>query len=327
MGMTMRRRQQQGYSLLELSVVLLIIGLVVGAGVALMVRSIEVNQQALTEQRMETIQRALLDYRRAFGRLPCPGNPTLPLVNQDFGVEANNPGRCRGGTILPQFISTATVSANLTNASATATVASTTPFSTGMFMENSNITGGVGAAIRSIDSATQFTLAATATATTTQNLTYVTIVAGAVPVKTLGLSDDFVADGWGRRFNYVVSVPFTAQGAFSAIDISDVRQRIRIVSTGTTDKVTHAAYALVSYGKNGHGGFARNGGATRLNSKSVNADEQINCDCNDVAVASNSVMFSRLVQKLPTENPANTRDLFDDIVVFATRQDLRTSLE
>jgi len=332
--MTMRRKQQQGYSLLELSVVMLIIALVAGAGLLTLMRSLEKKQQDLTDFRLRVLQESLYKYRLAYNRLPCPANLTLSLTSNVMGVEAANPGRCVGGSPAANFSTSATVpGVFFTNGSPVVQVTSVSTFSlsAGMYLSNGTYITGGGTTIRSIDSDTQITLAMPATLTGTNQVAYVNIAAGAVPVRTLGLSDDFAVDGWGRRFTYAVSVPFTASStftkAFDAIPVSDVKQRIRIVSTGTTNKVTNAAYAIISYGKNGHGAYTRNGGTTRFNANSSNTDEQINCDCNNAAVAANSVVFTRIVQKLPTENSSSFYDSFDDIVVFATRQDLRSSRE
>ncbi len=327
-------QHKKGFSLLELSVVLLIIALILGGGLLVLMNSLEAKQLELTQQRMEVIQKTLLKYRLAFGRLPCPANLTLSLTSNLMGVEAANPGRCVGGSPAANFSTTSTVpGVFFTNGSPVVQVTSVSTFSlsAGMHLSNGTYLTGGGTTIRSIDSDTQITLAMPATLTGTNQVTYVNIAAGAIPVRTLGLPDEFAVDGWGRRFTYAVSVPFTASNtftkAFDAIPVSDVKQRIRIVSTGTTNKVTNAAYALISYGKNGHGGFPRNGGTTRFNANSFNTDEQINCDCNNAAVAANSVSYTRIVQKLPTESSTSFYDNFDDVVVFGTRQDLRSSLE
>lgn len=81
--------------------------------------------------------------------------------------------------------------------------------------------------------------------------------AGAVPVRTLGLSDDYTYDGWGRKFTYVI-----ADGAGSKEDFIDPRFRsdIGIVDRKGIHKTninnpppfnSGAAFVLISYGKNG----------------------------------------------------------------------------
>jgi prepilin-type N-terminal cleavage/methylation domain-containing protein len=257
--------KKAGFSLLEMSVVLVIIGLVVGGGITLLVGSVEKNQQELTIRRIEAIQQSLLHFRRAFNRLPCPADATLAISNDNFGVEAAklDPtlATCRGSAPSANYVDAST----------------------------------------NIDS-------------------------GMVPTRALGLADDFAFDGWGRRIIYVVDNRATVQNAFTTITISDSTARITIEQTTGSSKNTRAIYALLSHGENGHGAFARNGGSTRVTSGSTNTDEQRNCDCNASATPS-SPDYTPLVQKIATQSSTSTTDVFDDIVRFGTRQDLRTSYE
>ena len=86
-------------------------------------------------------------------------------------------------------------------------------------------------------------------------------------------------------------------------------------------------YALVSYGKNGYGGYVYNigGSAVVYNAGSTNADEQKNCHCNTSATAT---AFDRIfVQKLKTAGSTSLTDNFDDIVRFKTLSQLTTSVD
>jgi hypothetical protein len=151
-------------------------------------------------------------------------------------------------------------------------------------------------------------------------------VEGMVPTKTLGLPDDFAFDGWGHRIDYAVDVDFTADDAFSTIAASDATARMTVKdSSAGTDKTTAAAYVLISFGPDGHGAFPRGASATPISSGSTNTDEQNNCDCdNSAGVTGLDGVF---VQKEPTRNPSDLSDVFDDMVLYATRSDLRSELE
>ncbi len=81
--------------------------------------------------------------------------------------------------------------------------------------------------------------------------------AGAVPVRTLGLSDDDTYDGWGRKFTYRI-----ANGAGTKDDFTDLRfksdlavvDRKGIHKTNINNPPPYnsgAAYVIVSYGENG----------------------------------------------------------------------------
>ncbi len=99
----MRRQRQSGFSLIELSVVLVIVALVSAGGIAILRGSISQRQQEETVAKLAKIEEILLYYRRAFNRLPCPGDITLAPTAGNFGIEAANPGTCTGGTPVANF--------------------------------------------------------------------------------------------------------------------------------------------------------------------------------------------------------------------------------
>lgn len=88
---------RRGFTLLEMSIVLVIIGVVTGGIMVVFSKSIERRQAQETQVKMQAIQQALLDYRRAFGRIPCPADVTLSLSSASFGTESSNSGNdCAG---------------------------------------------------------------------------------------------------------------------------------------------------------------------------------------------------------------------------------------
>ncbi|MDA0781926.1 MAG: type II secretion system protein [Rickettsiales bacterium] len=96
---------------------------------------------------------------------------------------------------------------------------------------------------------------------------------GVVPVDTLQLPDDFMFDGWGRRFTYVVDRKY-ANNDVTNTSCPDTSTRCFVMSSDPTINInqssgrritTNAVYALISHGENGHGAFTKNGSATRLN--------------------------------------------------------------
>ena len=145
-----------------------------------------------------------------------------------------------------------------------------------------------------------------------------------VPTKTLALPDDDAFDGWGRRMMYAVAAPFTASGAFTSISANDTTTRMTVLDASDNAKTTMAAYVLVSFGDNGHGAFPRGTAtsnldvsASRLFTGSDNTDEWKNCDCN--ATTYNGSMGGVFVQKMGTQNPSDSLNTFDDLVVFEKR--------
>lgn len=98
-----------GFSLLEMSIVLVIIGVVTGGGAVILTASVEKQQYDETNFKMEAIQKALLNFRRSFNRIPCPGDLTLNITNANFGIEAARSAGptniCSSGTPAATFTS------------------------------------------------------------------------------------------------------------------------------------------------------------------------------------------------------------------------------
>jgi|CXWL01.1.fsa_nt_gi prepilin-type N-terminal cleavage/methylation domain-containing protein len=321
----MQNSNNRAFTLLELSIVLLIISVVMGGIMVLFNQSLEQQQVQETQTKMAAIQKALSDYRLAFLRIPCPADATQAMdatSSNYYGVEAANNGTCTGGTPAANFsIAASTFTGSTTNASAVVTsVSSTTGLSIGTVVSGTGITSGT--TIASIDSATQITLDTAATATNAGiTISRNTVVGGMVPTKTLQLPDDYAIDGWGRRIMYMVDVNLTASAGFATVPVTDsATNRITINDSTGAARTTSAVYALISFGKNGHGGYNRSGSSTRLaNYISADADELTNCHCSSAAAA--TAFSSTFVQK-----PIST-GTFDDLVLYATRADLRAPYE
>ena len=245
---------RRGFTLLEMSIVLIIASVVSAGVMVVMTNSLSVRQVSETNAKLDTIQKALFAFRVANDRLPCPADITYAITNASFGAEVATPGSCPAATFLD----------------ATGT--------------SHDARGGM------------------------------------VPTQTLRLPDDYAFDAWGRRILYAVAKDITQTGAFNTFLGNDSTTRIAIKNSSALNATTQAAYALVSFGANGHGAYPRSGGATRINASSTNSDEQINCHCTSGAAA--NPFLPTFVQKDITLNSASRYDTFDDIVVYATRADL-----
>jgi len=240
---------RQGFTLIELSIVLIIMSVVIGGGLTTFTASIKKNQFDITSARIETIENALLSYSMTNLRIPCPADITKNLGDATYATEGTN---CHNIATLP----------------------------------------------------------------TVQ-------IEGTVPTKELGLSDDYMYDGWGHRFRYAVDPAFTA----SLTDTTNPPKAnplpinsgglcvksptgITIRDSAATARTTSAIYAIVSQGADGHGSYTYNG--TMFNASLSNADTLKNCHCDSSAgVVANDGIY---VQKAPTYTSAT--DQFDDIVAF-----------
>lgn len=89
-------REQGGFTLLEIAVVLLIVGLVTVFGAKLVGSITEGTRTRLTRQNIDTVKLALQAFIARTNRLPCPAVEALPPGNANYGIEAATPGTCAG---------------------------------------------------------------------------------------------------------------------------------------------------------------------------------------------------------------------------------------
>lgn len=251
---------KSAFTLLELAVVLVIIALVMGIGFSSSQDMIASANQVSTNNRLDAIEKALLDFWQKNGRLPCPADATLAATNANYGIEAaNTNNNCAGGTPAANFTS-----------------------------------------------ATNFYKAAS----------------GTVPVKTLGLPTDFMNDAWQRKIEYAVKPEFATVGVRNRVPIKAAscvdNTAIKITDIGGSTRSSSAVYALISYGKNGHGAYPSTG-STRYNAAATNTDELINCHCN--SSAGNTTYDGNYVLRSPNLS-STTANYFDDIVRYKERWQL-----
>ena len=87
-------RQQAGFSLAELAIVLLIVGFLLGGMLTVFSAQMEQRKWNDTKSRLEAARDAILGYAIAHGRLPCPANSASAgaEVRQASGTYINNCG-------------------------------------------------------------------------------------------------------------------------------------------------------------------------------------------------------------------------------------------
>jgi prepilin-type N-terminal cleavage/methylation domain-containing protein len=96
-------RAESGFSLLELSIVMVLIALITVMAMTSGIAVIATARQTATTKKMAEIDKALMAYRAAYNRIPCPGNLAITQGNTAYGVEASKPGSCVGGAIVANF--------------------------------------------------------------------------------------------------------------------------------------------------------------------------------------------------------------------------------
>ena len=86
--------QQKGFTLVEMAIVLMIVGLLLGG--LLVPLSAQMEQRNVTETRkqLDEIQQALVGFAIINGRLPCPAQATVVTGQTNAGMEAFNGNTC-----------------------------------------------------------------------------------------------------------------------------------------------------------------------------------------------------------------------------------------
>jgi prepilin-type N-terminal cleavage/methylation domain-containing protein len=102
--MHLSHSHRSGFSLIELSIVLVIIGLMVGGIMSAMNQDARQKSQKDLNAKMDAIENALMDYVQRNGRLPCPSNPSNIVSDTAFGTEQGVAGVCSGNTNLTNSV-------------------------------------------------------------------------------------------------------------------------------------------------------------------------------------------------------------------------------
>ncbi len=91
-------KTQSGFTMLELSIVLVIVALITGMSTMATLSMMESAKQAATEKKLDEIERALYAFRVKNNRLPCPAQLSLATSNANYGLESQPLGVCTTGT-------------------------------------------------------------------------------------------------------------------------------------------------------------------------------------------------------------------------------------
>lgn len=234
--------QKKAYSLIELSIVILIISILISGALTVFSGSANNTKITITKTRIDEIYKALGGFLLANGRLPCPASViAIKSTDTTYGTEGTATGNCTAG-------------------------------------------GGVYASGSS-------------------NLVY-----GLVPVKTLGLPNEYAEDGFEGKIAYIVEKNFTTSSTFKNATAT-ATMTLSEFTGGVSQVITNdAILALVSYGVNKSGTFNANG--TVQNSRSSDSSEMEN------DLGASNAFDKNLVFNAPDS------DVFDDIVFYKTRNSL-----
>lgn len=106
------REKQQGFTLVELSVVLTIVAILLTTILAVGVTQVQVQQIKTTRERLNYVMNTVDEYVRTFGHIPCPADPTLAPGNAAFGVGAGT-GDIVGGCTAANLLTDGSIQAGM----------------------------------------------------------------------------------------------------------------------------------------------------------------------------------------------------------------------
>lgn len=86
--------QQKGFTLVEMAMVLLIVGLLLGGLLVPLTAQMEQRNISDTQKALSEIKEAITGYALANGQLPCPAVPTIPTGQANAGIAQTPP--CTG---------------------------------------------------------------------------------------------------------------------------------------------------------------------------------------------------------------------------------------
>jgi hypothetical protein len=310
-----------GFSLIQVSTMVLVAGMIMASILPGGRGGSDASKARITAERAQKIEEATQAFMEKNQRRPCPANGRLAMSSADFGLEGVNSGSCLDGAAGGQRANfsdrmtgqTGTLTINTT--SITNMTDGTTNLTVGMLVSGTNVASG--SRIVSIDSANKVTLDTPAIAGSgaTGDLAFSKIVAGVVPTKTLALPDEYALDGYGRRFMYMVDNRATDAASCHNMQSHSKAGGIKIKGVyNATVPRDNVMWALLSYGKDGHGAFAAQGSAVadRIDNTTTDNDSKNNAFAATGAMDTNTypTLFTTALVSTATSST------FDDFVWY-----------
>lgn len=283
----MNPTRKHGFSLVQVSILLLVASIIMVSVLPGGKSASDAEKTRITKERMAKIEDATRAFMAKYLRRPCPADGAADPSVDTYGIEATTKGACEGGKISANFtaydpMGGSTYTGTTTSGSKVITSVDGTPLDiyprstipVGIMVSGNGIPEGT--YVVSSDSDTQITLSKAATASASGvALTFYRTVIGTVPTRTLGLPDEYMLDGWGRRIMYFVNASATHTDSCRDLQRNGFTGNLEVANDESTGYIRdRVMWALVSYGPDGHGAFPANGStiAGRYDAKATNAN-------------------------------------------------------
>lgn len=229
-----------GFTLIEICIVLMILGILIGAFSPIYRYYLDVRQEKTTERRLAIVTAAIGDFRSLYGRYPCPARTDLVRGVPGYGSEPGaGPPDLRCNIAVP-------------------------PPPVGV------CANGVCVTPTMRDDDFDFVMNVDPLGRTLQ------VRIGSLPFRILNLSEEDTYDGEGNRFTYAVTESLTSPSLFRD---EDGGIHILNPGFGNlVDPAASAHFVIVSHGRNGAGAIGAAGGNMPVPSCPVGFMEGFNCD-------------------------------------------------
>lgn len=307
----MKKRHKKAFSLIELSIIILIISIIAAGSLTVSKTIVNNAKIATTKAKMDTIYKALTAFIATNRRLPCPALLWVQKGHTKTGFSTINSPYSGVYTFGygQEFGNVAGINGNNCSGIGPLTVGNvyTSSFPASFYSNyvSDNPTDNSTNVRSSADPVAEAAILASVQASNSAaafNLAY-----GMVPVATLGLDPDFAEDAWGTKIDYVVDTRFTTtsvdimtggelgfettQGSPSQLNIvlyngyglngmglgsgNDLESMdIQGPATNSLLPYFNGILLLISHGANKYGGF--DAASTTQNPQSTIADEKLN---------------------------------------------------
>ena len=274
-----KKQSNHGFTLVELSIVLVIVGVLLYTGFGLGAAQLNAAKMRQTRDKLDKIQTALQLYYETNGALPCPAGGTTALTSASFGT---------GGTVIvSDGIKSNATCANASNLT-------------------SNVYNGV-VPTRDLSLPDEFMMDAW-----NNRITYVVSKYCVDP-------DNWDSNSSSPRYFTYKCVDGTFGGTPSSGTPDTTKGAnitVNDLSGTSRTSVNAAAYVIISHGQNGIGAWRRAGGSRITGGASTSSNEKENA--NFAANGTTDSYNVTYIDGLMNDGTANTSTYFDDFVKWRT---------
>lgn len=225
---TCPRRRERGYTLIEMSIVVSVVGLLLASFISAYTIYIKTKAQQTTENNASLLKASLSNFLVQFGRYPCPARIDLPRTDPYYGMESECDPLV---TVPPPSDPTAPVYPAVVTAG---TCANGLCFEDGLTPVDVN-PGPV------------------------LNEVIPKIRRGSIPFRAMGIPEDQAEDGYGNRFQYAVTEPLAVTTSYVRRSGGVVIHNDATPPTELTPVDNRAHYVIFSSGPDKAGAYSRYG--------------------------------------------------------------------